>query len=454
MAKPKSQFVCQACGSLSARWAGRCTECGDWNTIVEERVVEEGTHVRAGLSLAPAAPIPITDGDQAAPPRVTTGMAELDRVLGGGLVPGSLTLIGGDPGIGKSTLMLQVGHALARGYGKVLYVSGEESFAQARLRGARLGSLHDRLMVFTETQVEAIQKELASESYAFVVVDSIQSVYTSQLPAVPGSVSQVRECANEFLRISKGRGIPVFLVGHVTKDGAIAGPRLLEHLVDTVLYFEGEGKQALRILRAVKNRFGSTNEIGVFEMTENGLHEVPNPSALFLNERPRGVSGSVVIPSVEGTRPLLVEVQALVGEATLGTPRRTVTGMNPNRVSLILAVLEKRAGAHISDRDVFVNVAGGVRLDEPATDLAVALAIMSSHMEIPLPPGLMAFGEIGLAGEVRAVDMARQRVAEAAKFGFTHGVLPRGCADGLDGGQLKVWPVSGIVQAIDAALER
>ncbi|HOE66580.1 MAG TPA: DNA repair protein RadA [Candidatus Hydrogenedentes bacterium] len=453
MAKPKSRFVCQSCGVVLARWMGRCAECGEWNTIVEERIAEEGDHVRQTYRET-AGPIPITDRAQQAPPRLLTGMSECDRVLGGGVVPGSLTLIGGDPGIGKSTLMLQVSHTLASTHGRTLYVSGEESFDQARLRASRLGALCDDLLILTETQVESVRKEILQNDYRFVVVDSIQSMYTAQLPAVPGSVGQVRECANEFLRIAKDTGVPVFLVGHVTKDGAIAGPRLLEHLVDTVLYFEGEGKQALRILRAVKNRFGSTNEIGVFEMTEAGLKEVPNPSALFLNERPKGVSGSIVIPSVEGTRPLLVEVQALVGDAMMGTPRRTVTGMNPNRVSLILAVLEKRAGAHVSDRDVFVNVAGGVRLDEPATDLAVALAVMSSLLEVPLPPGLAAFGEIGLAGEIRAVDLARQRVAEAKKFGFASCVLPRGCMSDLDGDAMHLLPAAGITQAIEWAMER
>jgi DNA repair protein RadA/Sms len=381
-------------------------------------------------------------------------MNEFDRVLGGGIVPGSLILVGGDPGIGKSTLMLQVSHTLAKSSGKVLYVSGEESFNQARLRATRLGALHDNLLLLTETAVSSIAKHIRSGDYDFVIIDSIQSVYTSQLAAVPGSVGQIRECANEFLRLAKGQQIPIFLVGHVTKDGAIAGPRLLEHLVDTVLYFEGEGRQSLHILRGVKNRFGSTNEIGVFEMRETGLHEVANPSALFLNERPKGVSGSVVIPSIEGTRPLLVEVQALVGDAHAGSPRRTVTGMNPNRISLLLAVLEKRAGLHLADRDVFVNVAGGVRLEEPAVDLAAAIALVSSFRERPAAEDIIVFGEVGLAGEVRAVDMARQRVVEAAKFGFKRCVVPRGCAKDLEGEQdLQVIAVSELVEAIEQIME-
>jgi len=427
-------------------------DCGEWNTIVEESFVEEGSHVR--VSFEPnAAPVSITSGGAELPPRLSAGMAECDRVLGGGIVPGSLTLIGGDPGIGKSTLMLHLSRHVAERIGPVLYVSGEESFHQTRLRAARLGALHDNLMLLTETSVDAIRRHIEEGGFSFVIIDSIQSVYSSSLPSVPGSVGQVRECAMEFLRLAKGGNVPIFLVGHVTKDGSIAGPRLLEHVVDTVLYFEGEDKQALRILRAVKNRFGSTNEIGVFEMTESGLLEVPNPSALFLNERPKGVSGSIVIPSIEGTRPLLVEVQALVGETPLASPRRTVTGVNPNRVSLLLAVLEKRVGLHFSDKDVFVNVAGGVRLDEPATDMAVALALVSSLLEVPPPPTLAAFGEVGLAGEVRAVSMARPRVAEASKFGFTQCILPKSCATDIDGGNMVLLPVSGVAQAIETALE-
>ncbi|MCC6488089.1 MAG: DNA repair protein RadA [Candidatus Hydrogenedentes bacterium] len=453
MAKTKTSFVCQNCGSVTMRWAGRCEECGEWNSIVEEQVIESGSHVRAPI-VEGAVPVPITDRSQPPAQRISAGMAECDRVLGGGIVPGSLTLIGGDPGIGKSTLMLQISHALAEKAGPVLYVSGEESFDQTRMRAGRLGTLSDNLLILTETSVDAIRREIKNGDFAMVVVDSIQSTYSPDLAAVPGSIGQVRDCANEFLRIAKGMNVPVFLVGHVTKEGAIAGPRLLEHLVDTVLYFEGEGKQALRILRSVKNRFGSTNEIGVFEMSEAGLREVPNPSALFLNERPRGVSGSVVIPSVEGTRPLLVEVQALVGDAPLASPRRTVAGVNPNRVALILAVLEKRAGVHISDKEVYVNVAGGVRLEEPAIDLAVAVALVSSLLEAPIPANIAVFGEVGLAGEVRAVDMARGRVSEASKFGFTKCILPTSCAADVRDVAVELLPVTGVVAAIDLALDR
>ncbi|MFO7973442.1 MAG: DNA repair protein RadA [Candidatus Hydrogenedentota bacterium] len=453
MAKTKSTYVCQKCGATYMRWVGRCTDCGQWNTVVEESVVEAGQHVRTSMGETQQ-PLAVTDQQHEPPPRLLTRIDECDRVLGGGIVPGSLTLIGGDPGIGKSTIMLQVSHGLAQQGQRVLYVSGEESFSQSQLRARRLGTLSDDLLLFTETELTAITKQIRDKEYGLVVVDSIQSVYSADLPGVPGSISQVRDCASEFLRLAKSSGTPIFLVGHVTKEGSIAGPRMLEHLVDTVLYFEGEGKQVLRILRAVKNRFGSTNEIGVFEMTETGLQEVPNPSALFLNERPEGVSGSVVLPSVEGTRPLLVEVQALVCDSNLGSPRRTVTGVNPNRVSLILAVLEKRAGLHFADRDVFVNVAGGVRLDEPAADLAIALALVSSFMEAPVTPHLTAFGEIGLAGEVRGVNLVSKRVAEAEKFGFNICILPKNNAPEVEIASETVWPVGRVRQAIEAALEQ
>lgn len=437
---------------MSPRWAGRCTECGEWNSLAEEQILEEGTHARASFKEG-AEPVPLTAPAEDEQPRFSTGVGECDRVLGGGIVPGSLILIGGDPGIGKSTLMLQVSRHLAGSSGRVLYVSGEESFNQTRLRAKRLGAVEDNLFILTETAVDVIRKHITSGDYQFVVIDSIQSVYSSQLPTSPGSVGQVRECANEFLRLAKGENVPIFLVGHVTKEGAIAGPRVLEHLVDTVLYFEGEGRQALRILRAVKNRFGSTNEIGVFEMTEGGLIDVPNPSALFLSERPKGVSGSVVFPSIEGTRPLLVEVQALVCPSPLASPRRTATGVNPNRLSLLLAVLEKRAGLHFSDKDVFVNVVGGVRVDEPGADLAVGLALVSSLREIPIGSSFAAFGEVGLAGEVRATDMVRQRVAEASKFGFTTCIIPKGSAGDVEGSDAMVVPVNKVAQAIDIALE-
>ena len=453
MAKRSVTYMCSVCGAQHARWVGRCSDCGEWNCVEAETFVEPGTHARPSFRLG-AAPKSITDAVGEPPERLSSGMAECDRVLGGGIVPGSLILVGGSPGIGKSTIMLQVARHLADSHGVVLYVSGEESFEQTRLRARRVGAFSDRLLILTETSVDAVQDQLESNRYSLVVIDSIQSVYSSKVASIPGSVTQVRECATEFLRLAKGLDVPICIVGHVTKQGSIAGPKMLEHLVDTVLYFEGEGEQALRILRARKNRFGSTNEIGVFEMTDSGLLEVLNPSAIFLDERPEGVSGSVVIPSIEGTRPLLVEVQALVSKTVLASPRRTVTGVNPNRVSLLLAVLEKRAGLHLSDKDVFVNVAGGVRLEEPATDVAVALAVASSLLEAPVAGSTVAFGECGLAGEIRAVNMSRQRVAEASKFGFTQCILPRSCVDDIEQPGLELLPVSGIAQALETALEK
>ncbi len=452
MTKTKTRFVCHECGAVQAKWSGKCTTCSSWNTLEEEELQEEGAHTRPAFS-ATTAPMPVTDSTPASTTRLSGGMEEFDRVMGGGVVPGSLTLVGGDPGIGKSTLMLQVSHHLAAEAGAVLYVSGEESFDQARLRAGRLNTLHERLFMLTETHLAAIAPHISQGEYQLAVIDSIQSVYTSRLAAAPGSVGQVRECANEFMRLAKNTHTPIVMVGHVTKEGVVAGPRLLEHLVDTVLYFEGEGRQALRVLRAVKNRFGSTNEIGVFEMHDTGLSEVTNPSALFLDERPLGVSGSAVFPGMEGARPLLVEVQALVSDAHAGSPRRTITGVNPNRVALLLAVLERHAGLRFCDRDVFVNVAGGIRLDEPAADLAVATALASSLLGTPVSSKAAIFGEVGLSGEVRAVSAARQRIREAAKFGFSRCIIPGSCMRDVDGADITPEPVVKIVDAIKIALE-
>lgn len=453
MTRIKSHFVCEECGAVHPKWAGKCPTCESWNTLHEEEIVDKGTHVRPSLSLHSEA-VAITSATDEVAVRLSSGLAEFDRVLGGGIIPGSLTLVGGDPGIGKSTLMLQLSHHLAAAVGPVLYVSGEESFEQARLRAGRLKTLHDRLLLLTETHIAAIAPHLNNGRYALAVVDSIQSVYSSQLPAAPGSVGQLRECANEFMRLAKTSGIPVFLVGHVTKDGVIAGPRLLEHLVDTVLYFEGEGRQSLRVLRAVKNRFGSTNEIGVFEMQDSGLKEVKNPSALFLEERPLGVSGSVVYPAMEGARPLLVEVQALVSDPHAGSPRRTISGVNPHRVALLLAVLERHGGLRFCDRDVFVNVAGGIRVEEPGVDLAVAAALASSLLNRPVPSTLAIFGEVGLSGEVRAVSASRQRATEVAKFGFTHCLVPKNCSRDVTAAGITPEPAVSIVEALKVALEK
>lgn len=451
MAKTKTSYVCQSCGAMQSRWEGKCPDCSEWNTLVEEIQAPQGPHARPSIANGKTAPIPITDNQSNPPKRISSGLFECDRVLGGGIVPGSLVLVGGDPGIGKSTLMLQLAYQVASKQGTVLYITGEESFHQSQLRAKRLNTLHENVLMLTETNIETVKFQMKQSNFSCIIIDSIQSMYSPNLASVPGSVGQVRECANECLRLAKGNQVPIFLVGHVTKDGTIAGPRVLEHLVDTVLYFEGDGKQTLRILRGVKNRFGSTNEIGVFEMTSEGLIEVPNPSALFLDERPKGVSGSAVIPSIEGTRPLLVEVQALVTESHLASPRRTVTGVNPNRVSLILAVLEKRVGLGFSGMDVFVNVAGGVKLTEPAADLAIALALVSSLRDLPVISDLAAFGEIGLAGEIRSVDRAAIRVTEASKFGFKKCMLPSKCSVD-ESVSVKCYQVATIEDAIEQGL--
>ena len=429
--RPTSVYRCQACGFQAGKWYGRCPDCGEFNTIVEERTESTrpsggGRRRDAAAATTPAATaVRLAAVSAAGAARVQSGVAELDRVLGGGVVPGSLVLIGGDPGIGKSTLLLQASAALAGAAGPVLYVSGEESAAQVKLRADRLGLTAPDLFILAETQLEAVETHVEAIKPRAVVVDSIQTVYIGDLESAPGSVSQVRECGGRLMGLAKSRGIAVFLVGHVTKEGAIAGPRVLEHLVDTVLYFEGERHATYRVLRAVKNRFGSTNEIGVFEMTEGGLREVLNPSAMFLAERPRGAAGSVIVAGLEGTRPLLLELQALVTPAHFGTPRRTVLGADYNRVCLLLAILEKRAGVPLQNQDVFVNVAGGARCQEPAADLAIAVASASSYAERPLAPDVVVLGEVGLTGEVRAVGGLEARLREAAALGFTQAVVPR-----------------------------
>ncbi len=428
-AKSKTTYLCQECGATTLRWEGRCAECGAWNSLVEHVAEPAATGGRSRYVPPDGEnPIPLTAAPCADSSRISTGIAELDCVLGGGIVPGSVILIGGDPGIGKSTLMLQMGASIADGAGDVLYVSGEESFAQVKLRAERLNAVNERVHLLAETEIERVRAHIDAGQYTLVIIDSIQSTHTTRMPGAPGTVGQVRECAIELTRLAKGMNVPVVLVGHVTKEGSLAGPRVLEHLVDTVLYFEGEGRQDLRILRAVKNRFGSTNEIGVFEMTDSGLEEVASPSEVFLTERTEGVTGSVVLAAVEGSRPILVEVQALVTRTGYGTPRRTVTGVNPNRVSLVLATMEKRACLPMHDQDVFVNIAGGVRVDEPAADLAIAMAVASSYLDRPVTERTAVFGEIGLAGEVRAAGQGRKRVNEAGRLGYTRCIAPRGCA--------------------------
>ncbi len=456
MAKSRSAFFCQECGYESPRWMGRCPGCGAWNTMVEEPV----TRPDGPGPLAPdlgGGGEPVAIGDVAADDaeRMETGMDELDRVLGGGIVPGSFVLVGGDPGIGKSTLLLQLAACVARRYGTVLYVSGEESARQIRLRADRIGTLEPRLLVLAETNLEAITRHAAQAAPRLLIVDSIQTVFRPDLPSAPGSVSQVRECAAHLLRVAKGQNIAVFVVGHVTKEGSLAGPRVLEHIVDTVLYFEGERHASFRVLRAVKNRFGSTNEIGIFEMRDSGLVPVGNASQLFLAERPLEVAGSVVLPAMEGTRPLLVEVQALVSASTFVTPRRTAEGIDLSRLQLIIAVLEKRVGLLLGNHDAYVKVAGGVRLAEPAIDLALAVALASSFRDQPPDPQTAVVGEVGLAGEVRAVSRIEPRIREAEKMGFTRMVLPKANLRSLSvKTALELIGVETVMEGLEAAFRR
>jgi DNA repair protein RadA/Sms len=440
MSKVRSVFVCQSCGAQQTRWLGRCPDCQEWNTLVEERLAAEPkASGRGARTAAPRHPEPITAVTAASEERSTSGIGELDRVLGGGVVPGSVVLIGGDPGIGKSTLVLQaLAHLATRG--PALYVSGEESPQQIKMRADRLGIAEPGLLVLAETSVEAVLDHTQAVQPVVLAVDSIQTVFTEQLGSAPGSIGQVRESAAQIVQFAKREGLASILVGHVTKEGAFAGPRVLEHMVDTVLYFEGDRGHSFRILRAVKNRFGSTNEIGVFEMKESGLQAVANPSALFLAERPVDVPGSAVIASVEGTRPILVELQALVSPSSLGTPRRTTLGMDHNRVALLVAILEKKMGLQLTGHDIFLNVAGGVRLDEPAADLGAVLAVASSFLNRPIDPHTLIAGEVGLAGEVRAISQAEARAREGAKLGFKRCLLPessRRQLPAIDGVELR-----------------
>ena len=420
--KEQTIFKCQACGAQAPKWMGRCPDCGTWDSLVEESV-QKGVARKRTSSFLPE-PVAINSVPATEADRIQTGMAEFDRVLGGGIVPGSLMLIGGDPGIGKSTLMLQVLAALASAGKKVLYVSGEESIRQISMRSRRLKSGSDSMFVVCETDLESILALVSADSYDALVIDSIQTVFHPDIASTPGSVTQIREAAMQFMKLAKTSNLPVFLVGHVTKVGAIAGPRVMEHMVDTVLYFEGDKSHVYRILRAVKNRFGSTNEIGVFEMNETGLSQVPNPSAVFLSGRASASPGSVVTACMEGSRPILVEIQGLVSSSSLGTPRRTVLGLDSHRVSLIVAVMEKRLGMNLSGLDIFMNVTGGVRIVEPSADLAIAAALASSFLDKPVAPHTILTGEIGLTGEIRAVGHIQPRINEAAKMGFETCLVP------------------------------
>ena len=453
MARERSVYRCQACGLASPK-AGTCPDCaraGSYVPLVEERAAP----ARGGMRVASPAgsrPLPFTEIETEGGERIATGIGELDRVLGGGLVKDSLVLIGGDPGIGKSTLLLQASRTLADGAGPVLYASGEESAGQVKLRAERLGIAPDALYFVAENDLQAIEAHVRALRPRVLVVDSIQAVYLPSLESAPGSVAQVRECGARLMLLAKREGIATFLVGHVTKEGALAGPRVLEHLVDTVLYFEGERHHAYRVLRAVKNRFGSTNELGVFEMAAEGLSEVTNPSGFFLSERPKGASGSVIVATVEGTRPLLLEVQALVTPASFGTPRRTALGADYNRVCLLLAVLEKRVGFPLQSQDAFVNVAGGGRVSEPAADLGLALAAASSYLDRPLRGDVVVMGEVGLTGEVRAVTALPARLKEAAALGFQAAVVPQNNLRGGAEHPLEVLGVGSVEEAVKTLL--
>ena len=458
---PRTVFVCQECGAQSPKWVGRCADCGAWNSFVEERAVEPAAaqaasahrYALAGAAGAAQLYADIALEDAA---RLSTGIGELDRVLGGGVVPGSLVLLGGEPGIGKSTLLLQAAANMARTVGPVLYCSGEESAHQIKSRGERLAVANAPLYLFAETCLERILEEVARVRPALVIVDSVQTIFSLKFQSAPGSISQVREAATQLLFTAKGQNVPAFLVGHVTKDGSLAGPKALEHVVDTVLYFEGERHHAQRVVRAVKNRFGAVSELGVFEMTSTGLRAVPNPSKMFLAERPSNAPGSAVLCAIEGSRPMLVEVQALVSTSSYGTARRMASGIDPQRLALLLAVLEKRAGLNLLGDDVFVNIAGGMTVDEPASDLAVLGAIASSVRNRPIAATTAVFGEVGLAGEVRAVSQAALRTREAAQMGFARCVLPEANVDpdarGRDGAGCELVGVRTVGEAIDALL--
>ena len=449
-AKKSTVFFCQECGFESAKWMGQCPGCKSWNSFVEETVttnIVSGKKTSAISSKEPAAlsSVSLTKED-----RIQIGIDELDRVLGGGIVPGSLSLVGGDPGIGKSTLLLQVCQKLAYQGRKVLYVSGEESLKQIKIRAMRIGEFTDSLLLFCETNLGIIEETIRKVSPEVVIIDSIQTMYNENVGAAPGSVSQVRESTGVFLQLAKGLGVSIFIVGHVTKEGTVAGPRVLEHMVDTVLYFEGDRHASYRILRGVKNRFGSTNEIGVFEMRQEGLVEVKNPSEYMLSGKPEGASGSVVACSMEGTRPVLIEIQALVCQSNFGIPRRQATGTDFNRLNLLMAVLEKRVGLQVAACDAYVNIAGGMRLQEPALDLGIVMAIVSGYKNRAVDDKMVVFGEVGLSGEVRSVNMAEQRIQEAKKLGFTRCVVPRSNVEGL--GEIpgiKIIPVESVREAIE-----
>lgn len=453
MAKGKTTvFFCQSCGYESSKWMGQCPGCREWNTFVEETVDKKAEKILSSDHGKTHKPVSLNSVVMEQEERIQTGMQEFDRVLGGGIVPGSLVLVGGDPGIGKSTLLLQICQILSQMKRSTLYISGEESLQQIKIRADRIGQFTDSLHLLCETNLNTIRAMIEREKPQIVIIDSIQTMYSEDITSAPGSVSQVREATSAFMQIAKGVGITIFIVGHVTKEGVVAGPRVLEHMVDTVLYFEGDRHAAYRILRSVKNRFGSTNEIGVFEMGSNGLKQVLNPSEYMLSGKPEGASGSIVTCSLEGTRPILLEVQALVCRSNFGIPRRTAAGADMNRLNLLMAVLEKRNGMPMGNCDAYVNIAGGIRMTEPALDLGIVLALVSSFKDISISEKTICFGEVGLSGEVRAVNMAQQRVQEAKKLGFETCILPKVCLKNMgktEGIQLiGVLDVREAIQAI------
>ena len=451
--KEKSVFYCKECGYESAKWMGQCPACRQWNTMSEERITVSAKGGMTKADRKDAVICKMSEISTAKEERVATGMKELDRVMGGGIVPGSLTLVGGDPGIGKSTILLQTCRFLGNAGHSVLYISGEESLKQIKLRAERIGTFTDDVMLLCETNLDVIEEVIRKVKPEIVIIDSIQTMYSENVGSAPGSVSQVREATSVLMQIAKGLEISVFIVGHVTKEGTVAGPRVLEHMVDTVLYFEGDRHASYRILRGVKNRFGSTNEIGVFEMREQGLVEVENPSEYMLSGRPEGENGCIVTCSVEGTRPILIEIQALVCRTNFGIPRRQAIGMDLNRLNLLMAVLEKRLGMSMGDCDAYVNIAGGMRITEPAIDLGIVLALVSGFRNRAIEEDVIAFGEVGLSGEVRAVSQMQTRVSEAKKLGFRTCIVPASCKDGLQNVEgMRLIYASSVTDAIDSIL--
>jgi DNA repair protein RadA/Sms len=454
MAKIKTKYVCQECGYENSKWLGKCPECEKWNTFIEEIEDKKASKEVFSIDKDSAKPVSINSLEVKEEERFSTDIKELDRVLGGGVVKGSLVLVGGDPGIGKSTLLIQVSNNVSQSGKKVLYISGEESIYQIKMRAKRLGINSDNLYVLAENNLNIIERYLDSIKPDLIIVDSIQTVFNPDITSAPGTVSQVREGTSRFMKISKKIGISTFIVGHVTKEGSLAGPKLLEHMVDTVLYFEGERFNTYRMVRAVKNRFGSTNELGVFEMRDVGLVELENPSKILISEKPKGVSGSVIVATVEGTRPMLLELQALVAPTSFGIPKRTATGVDYNRVGLLMAVLEKRVGMQIQNQDVYINVVGGIKVSEPAMDLGIVVSIASSFRNIEIDEKTVVIGEVGLTGEVRAVSFIDKRIIECKKLGFKKIVIPKSNYNSLE--EIKgvnIWPVENVREAINVALE-